>query len=53
MERSGLDQVWFEADSYSSVIVHQIISGKHYNLAIYSYMVTLQALADLWLEAIF
>lgn len=53
IEGSGLDQVWVEADIFSNVTVNQIITGKHYNRAIEYHLVTLQALADLWLEAFF
>ena len=50
IEGSGLDDAWQEADMYSSVMVSHILNGNHYNRAIESHRVTLQALFDLWLE---
>ena len=53
IEGSGLDQLWIDVEIYSNVTMNQIISGKHYNRAIVCHLVTLQALADLWLETSF
>ena len=53
VENSGLDQCWVEAELYSTVTVHQIITGKHYNRAIDCHLTTLQVLSDLWFEEIF
>ena len=53
IENSGLDQALVEADLYSSVTVHQILNGKHYNRAIDCHITILQVLYDIWIEAFF
>ena len=53
IEGSGIDEVWVEAEMYSSITVDQIINGKHYSRAMEAHEVTLQVLFNLWIEAFF
>jgi hypothetical protein len=50
IEVSGLDDIWQEADLYSSVTVSQILNYNHYNRAIEMHQLSLQTLFDLWLD---
>ena len=53
VDGSGLNNAWVEADIYSNVTVMQMINGSHHNRAIECHLFTLQALADMWLDAFF